>query len=143
MDNSNIREYELNYSIDKFGAYVNNNTGRLLLDIPVTSIGMNSYYCNVNLVYNSKYSNYSFFDRQIGFNNGFKLNIEQHIFSYREEYNIPEFTEEDYVYIDSEYRIHRFTKPLYSTGNMYYDKTNGNLYLYVNSDNTFFINFLL
>ena len=60
MDNSNIREYELNYSLDKFGAYVNNNTGRLLLNIPVTSIGMNSYLCNVNLVYNSRYNDFSF-----------------------------------------------------------------------------------
>ncbi len=64
------------------------------------------------------------------------MNIEQYVFPYVESYGLPEFSEkeEDYVYIDSNWNIHRFVKykktnAYGDTRNVYYDASGSGLRL--------------
>ena len=118
-------------------ASVNIYNGNLLFEYPLVSTGMNSFEISTSLVYNSDYKSTDFNGRLIGMGNGWKLNIEQHLFRYESSFNLEGFTEDDYVYIDSNWNIHKFVKyypnddttyPMY-----YYDESGTGLRLTINS----------
>ncbi len=109
MDTSKINQTQLDFSSGKGLGIVNIRTGRMLFECPGFSIGANNYEIGVSLIYNSHYSQNDF-EKSIGFGNGWKLNVEQYIFPYKEEYALEDFQLGDYVYVDSNWNIHRFIK---------------------------------
>ena len=118
-------------------ASVNIYNGNLLFEYPLVSTGMNSFEISTSLVYNSDYQSTDFNGRLIGMGNGWKLNIEQHVFKYESSFNLEGFTEDDYVYVDSNWNIHKFVK-YYPNDNTtypryYYDESGTGLRLTINS----------
>ena len=119
MDNSKINQTQLDFNCGLGLANLNLNTGRLLFECPGLSIGANSFQISTSLIYNSQIKNSDFGNLKIGLGNGWKLNIQQYVFPYDSAYNITNFEEGDYVYIDSNWNIHRFVK--YKNSNTYGD----------------------
>lgn len=124
-------------------ANVNIYNGNLLFEYPLVSTGMNSFEISTSLVYNSDYKSTDFNGRLIGMGNGWKLNIEQHLFRYESSFNLEGFTEDDYVYIDSNWNIHKFVKyypnddttyPMY-----YYDESGTGLRLIIENSESYII----
>ncbi len=135
MDRTKLNHTNQCYECGLGKAYLNIYNGRLLFDYPLISIGMNNFEISSSLVYNSHYKLNDFWDRRIGFGNGWKLNIEQHLFEYQSSYEIQGFLNGDYVYIDSNWIIHRFVK--YKTNNnktTYYDDSGSGLRLVITND---------
>ena len=119
MDNSKINQTQLDFNCGLGLANLNLNTGRLLFECPSLSIGANSFQISTSLIYNSQMKNSDFGNLKIGLGNGWKLNIQQYVFPYDSTYNLSNFEEGDYVYIDSNWNIHRFVK--YKNSNTYGD----------------------
>ena len=119
MDKSKINQTQLDFSCGLGLANLNLNTGRLLFECPSLSIGANNFQISTSLIYNSKMKNTDFGNLKIGLGNGWKLNIQQYVFPYDSTYNLSNFEEGDYVYIDSNWNIHRFVK--YKNSNTYGD----------------------
>ena len=120
-------------------ASVNIYNGNLLFEYPLVSTGMNSFEINTSLVYNSDYKSNDFNGRLIGMGNGWKLNIEQHVFKYESSFNLDGFSEDDYVYIDSNWNIHKFVKYYPNDETTYpmnyYDESGTGLRLKISSSN--------
>lgn len=134
MDKSKINQTQLDFSCGLGLANLNLNTGRLLFECPGLSIGANNFQISTSLIYNSKMKNTDFGNLKIGLGNGWKLNIQQYVFPYNSSYNLEEFEEGDYVYIDSNWNIHRFRKykdnnTYGDTRNVYYDASGSGLRL--------------
>lgn len=134
MDKSITKQTELefngNITLNKLNIY----TGRLNTIFPLISTGSNTFQIVASLIYNSNSLKSDFGFKKIGFEKGWKLNIEQHLFPYNESYNLSEFNLGDYVYIDSNWTIHRFIKykekGLYGSEEaVYYDPKNPGLRL--------------
>ena len=134
MDKSKINQSELDFNIDVATSKVNLNTGRLKCEIPLFTVGANSFQMGVSLLYNSHYKETDFGNKLIGLGNGWKLNIDEYVFPYNVEYNMEGFEEGDYIYIDSSWQIHRFVKykETYKYGDtreVYYDSNGSGLKL--------------
>lgn len=112
MDYSKINQTELDFDCGIGIAKLNIYTGRLLYECPSLLIGANSFQIGSSLIYNNNYSSLDFNGRKIGFGNGWKINLQQHLFKYKDIYGLEGFSEsdEDYVYIDSAWGIHKFKK---------------------------------
>lgn len=139
MDNSKSSQLSLHYEIGIAKSFINIYTGRLLCDIPLFKIGANNFEITTSLMYNSFSLNNDFEKRQIGFGNGWKLNIEQQIFPYKKIYNLKDFSVGDYVYIDSAWITHRFVKYKEKTIDnkitaIYYDTLGTNLILEIGKE---------
>ena len=141
MDKSKINQTQLDFSSGLGLANLNLKTGRLLFECPGLTIGGGNYQISTSLIYNSKYKKEDFGNIKIGFGNGWKLNIQQYIFPYCKSYGLDDFSEEngDYVYIDSNWNIHRFVKykDNYAYGdsrNVYYDASGSGLRLVVEEE---------
>ncbi len=119
MDNSRVNQTNKSFDCGLGKARVNLFNGRLLFTYPLCSIGMNNFQIKTSLIYNSHYKTSDFNGRKIGLGNGWKLDIEQHLFPYQTIYNIDGFASGDYVLIDSNWMVHRFVK--YKTNNEYGD----------------------
>ena len=132
MDRSKMNQTELDFSCGMGLAKVNLYTGRLLYDCPGLMIGANSFQIGTSLIYNSHYKPTDFNGKRLGIGNGWKLNIQQYLFPYLDSYELDNFSEEDedYVYIDSNWNIHRFVK--YKSSNGY----GNNRYVYYDSNGT-------
>ncbi len=119
MDYSKINQTELDFNVENITSKVNLYTGRNKCIIPLINIGAGNFSISTYLVYNSLF--YKFNNIKIGFNNGFKLNIHQYVLKYDTSYNLDGFNTNDYVYIDSDFNIHRF---------VYYKTVNENIFYY-------------
>lgn len=119
MDKSKINQTQLDFSSGLGLANLNLKTGRLLFECPGLTVGANSFQIATSLVYNSHIKDSDFWDLKIGLGNGWKLNIQQYVFPYDSAYNLADFEDGDYVYIDSNWNIHRFVK--YKNNNTYGD----------------------
>jgi len=126
MDKSKINHQNQSYNIGKGQASVNLVTGRLLFEYPLLSIGSNNFQISTVLSYSSQYLPSDFGGKKIGLGNGWKLNFHQYLIPYYTSYNIEGFEAGDYIYIDSNWCIHRFK--LYTTGK-YYDTSGTGLRL--------------
>lgn len=125
MDKSRINQQNQKYSIGKGQANVNLYNGRLLFEYPLVTIGNGNFQISTSISYNSHYVSTDFNGKKIGLGNGWKLNFHQYLFPYEEEYNLDEFVEGDYLYIDSNWCIHRFVL-FYNEGTTYkYYDTSG------------------
>ena len=103
---------------------------------PLVSNGSGNYQVDVSLVYNPNYNEFNVLNRLIGFGRGWKLNFESYLFKYESSYNIPSFTQDDYLFIDETYCIHQFIKyktiiENNDTFDVYYDTSGTGLKLYV------------
>ena len=128
MKNSKVFQSKKEYSCGDGKLHLNLFNGSYTYSYPLLSIGRNSYSISANLVFYSTYSPSDFGGRKIGFGNGWKLDIEQHLFPYGVTYNLNGFIVGDYVYIDANWHIHRFvfyktTYEGYITTNYYYDES--------------------
>lgn len=122
MDNSKFNQTSIDYSLSLLQGKVNISTGRLLLNCPLFQIGANNFEIQLSLLYNSQFSKNDFLNKKIGFNNGWKLNVEQYLFPYDNSYHIDNFKQGDYIYIDASWNIHRFIKYKENNeGTHYYD----------------------
>ena len=136
MDKSKSNQTELTYKCGIGVASVNVYTGRMKFEVPIFSIGANSFQIATSLIYNFHLRNNDFGNRKIGLGNGWKINIQQYVFPYHKDYCIEEFATGDYVYIDSNCSIHRFVKYKEKkigneTINVYYDTLGNGLRLQV------------
>ena len=106
------------YSLGNGTLSVNLYKNTYIYNYFLTSYLFGNYEMNISLMYNSKYyetnlRNYI----KIGFGNGWKFNLQQYLFEYKEEYNIEGFSLSDWVYIDSNWCIHRFVENRTETNN--------------------------
>ena len=135
MDTSKINQKEIDYNLNLINSEVNIANGRLLLECPIMSVGSSSFQIDLALIYNSKYLPTDFNNIKIGIGNGWKFNIEEYVYKYEESFELENFTSNDYVYIDSSLKIHRFIKyKETSEGTFYYDESKASLKLLVNND---------
>lgn len=135
---------KINHSFDQYEcgkgiARVNIYNGNLLFDYPLIHTGINNYQIDVTMHYNSNYKNTDFSGKKIGFGNGWKLNIQQYLFKYKINYRLDDFYSDDYIYIDSNWNIHKFVRynPVNITNvypHYYYDESGSGLRLEVNED---------
>ena len=130
--NQLTQEYGCGLGKAKFNLY----NGKLGFEYPLVSLGANSFRINTTLIYSSQYKNTDFNGKKIGFGNGWKLNMQQYLFSYNVNYQIPGFSNEDYLYIDANWNIHQFIKYKSSIEgetltHEYYDADGANLKLYI------------
>ncbi len=122
MDTSKVNQSQQSFNCGLGQASVNIFNGRLLFEHRLITLGSNSFQMSTSLVYNSHYKSTDFGGRKIGFGNGWKLNIQQYLFPYLTSYNLDGFTYGDYIYIDSNWFIHRFVK--YKSSSTYGDDRN-------------------
>ena len=99
--NQLTQEYGCGLGKAKFNLY----NGKLGFEYPLVSLGANSFQIDTTLIYSSQYKNTDFNGKKIGFGNGWKLNMQQYLFSYNVNYQIPGFSNEDYLYIDANWNI--------------------------------------
>lgn len=130
--NQLTQEYGCGLGKAKFNLY----NGKLGFEYPLVSLGANSFQIDTTLIYSSQYKNTDFNGKKIGFGNGWKLNMQQYLFSYNVNYQIPGFSNEDYLYIDANWNIHQFIKYKSSIEgetltHEYYDADGANLKLYI------------
>ena len=142
MDNSKINQTELDYSCGIGNAKLNLYNGRLLYEFPCLAMGASSFQIGSTLIYNNNYLNSDYNGRKIGIGNGWKINLQQYLFPYETIYNLDGFSETngDYVYIDSNWGLHRFVKyvssgPASDFKDVYYDANGTGLKLVINEDN--------
>lgn len=136
MDKSRIYQSSQKYDLGNGSLYVNTFNGRILYSYPIATVGLGNFQINTSLIYNSFYKDTDFGNIKIGFGNGWKFNIEEYVFPYKPEYNIDGFNFNDYVYIDSNWCIHRFVKYKEVKGydnprKVYYDESGTGLKLIV------------
>ena len=139
MDNSKIFHPNQEHNLGKGLLSVNTFNGRMLYSYPISTIGLGNFQIDTSLVYNSSYNISDFYDKKIGFGNGWKYSFEQFIFKYKDEYNLEGFNLLDYVYIDSNWCIHRFIKYKDCEGydnprSVYYDESGTGLKLIVSNN---------
>ena len=140
MDYSKINQTELDFNCGIGIAKLNIYTGRLLYECPSLLIGANSFQIGSSLIYNNNYSNLDFNGKKLGIGNGWKINLQQHLFPYKNSYALEGFSEidEDYVYIDSAWGVHKFKKYKSSNGydyrSVYYDESGTGLRLSLGKD---------
>lgn len=133
--NHSLHQYECGQGIARVNIY----NGNLLFDYPIMTVGASSYQIDVRLHYNSDYQKTDFNSKKIGFGNGWKLNIQQYLFKYETSYGLEGFNDENYVYIDQNWNIHKFVRynPVLLTNvypYYYYDENGSGLRLQVNED---------
>ena len=78
------QEFRLGDGILKTNVY----NGRIIYNYPLTSIGAGNFKIDANLVYNSFYNINDFYDRKLGFGNGWKYSFEEFLFKYKSEYTV-------------------------------------------------------
>lgn len=110
MNTSKLNQLMQGYDCGLGKALFNLFDGKLEFVYPLISMGANSFKIDTYLIYNSKYKSTTFNDKKIGFGNGWKLNFHQYVFPYNISYNIPGFEVGNYVYIDSDWNIHKFVE---------------------------------
>lgn len=155
MDKSKVNQSQQSFNCGLGQARVNIFNGRLLFEHPLITLGSNSFQMSTSIVYNSHYKSTDFGGRKIGFGNGWKLTTQQYLFPYQASYNIDGFNFGDYIYIDSNWFIHRFVKYKNSSTygddrTAYYDDSGTGLKLLVgknvdaeifdNNNNTYYFN---
>ena len=91
-------------------AKLNVYNGKLGFEYPLLSIGANNFQISTTIIYNSQYKNFELGSKKIGFGNGWKLNIQQYLIPYSSTYSLAGFNEGNYIYIDSNWNIHKFVK---------------------------------
>lgn len=155
MDKSKVNQSQQSFNCGLGQARVNIFNGRLLFEHPLITLGSNSFQMSTSIVYNSHYKSTDFGGKKIGFGNGWKLTTQQYLFPYQASYNIDGFNFGDYIYIDSNWFIHRFVKYKNSSTygddrTAYYDDSGTGLKLLVgknvdaeifdNNNNTYYFN---
>ena len=121
-------------------AKLNVYNGKLGFEYPLLSIGANNFQISTTIIYNSQYKNFELGSKKIGFGNGWKLNIQQYLIPYSSTYSLAGFNEGNYIYIDSNWNIHKFVKykdesDYYDGENLYYDEYGSDKILIINSKN--------
>ncbi len=137
MNQNKINQKQLKYQCKEVEASLNLYTGKLYLDYPLLNIGANHYQIATSIVYHSdKIGNCP-----IGFENGWKLNIDQYVGPYQISYALQGYQLGDYIYIDNDWQIHHFIQ--YKEENVYnelqrvyYDESGTGLRLTIYSNNT-------
>ena len=116
--------------------YVNLYNGNLIAEYLLSTLGVNSFELTSSISYNTNYKNNDFNGKVVGFGNGWKLNIHQYVFKYSNSYNIEGFTENDYLYIDGHWNIHKFVffYDYDETSKVYYKADNATVKLYVDGN---------
>ena len=141
MDQSRVWQQELSRTLNKDILSINAYTRRLLYSRPLLNASYGNFTIPLYITFNLHYKSTDYSSLPIGSSNGWKLNIEQYLFPYSNEYNLKDFKAEDYVYIDDAWKIHRFIKYTTKTINnqsvsCYYGHHNDSLRLYVYPDGT-------
>ncbi len=142
MDKSKIFQPNHEYNLEDGILNVNTFNGRILYSYPIASIGKGNFQIDVNLIYNSLYGENNNSGIKLGFGNGWKFSFEEFIFKYENVYNLEGFSSLDYVYVDSNWCLHRFIKYKecegYDTpGSVYYDESGTGLKLIVSKDSNY------
>ena len=132
------QEFRLGDGILKTNVY----NGRIIYNYPLITIGAGNFKIDVNLVYNSFYNINDFYDRKLGFGNGWKYSFEEFLFKYKSEYNLEGYNLLDYVYIDNEWCLHRFVKYKQcegydNAGTIYYDTSGTGLKLIIRPNSNY------
>ena len=123
MKNSKVNHCEIKFELGDINLQTNIFSGRIKTKIPLSSLGFNNFNINTSLCHTSNFENFGL--ESIGLCSGWKLNIQQYLFEYKNSYNISGFTEGNYVYIDGDWNIHKFIKYKEDIEkNYYYDENN-------------------
>ena len=141
MNFSKIYQSQQKYKCGLSTGKINIYNGSFIYNLPLLSLGSGNYKISTSLVYNSQYNETDFLSKILGLGNGWKYNFEQFLFPYTESYNIDGFNYSDYVYIDSNWCMHRFVRYKRSASYgeneaAYYDQSGTGLKLVIkNNDN--------
>ena len=112
MDINKYNEIRYDLSFDdssKGYALLDISRGIYKFNIDLLSINQGNFKIDIKYIYNGDFNKSVYTINNIGYN-GWKLNIEQFVCKYTTNMNLEDFTTNDYVYIDSMWRIHRFIK---------------------------------
>ncbi len=132
MEINKVNQLEKNFNLGEGTLRVNLYNGNMLYTYPLINMGKNNFTIATKIVYNMNYQKNAFSGRKIGFNNGWKLNFEQHLFAYEESFAIEGYEVGDYIYIDDNFCLHRFVKYKQTTKEaVYYDDSGTLLRLFL------------
>ncbi|MBR6688155.1 MAG: RHS repeat-associated core domain-containing protein [Clostridia bacterium] len=124
------------YTAEGVAVNLNVYTGKPVIMHNDMCIGTGNYQIPVSHVYRDDLVGISA-PVNIGFGDGWKLNLHQYVYPYQASYNYPRFSStQDYVYIDDVGYKHRFVKYKTEDGfNVYYDADGTGLRLKLLADN--------